>query len=333
MKKILNSPENYVDEALAGLVLAHPEAYRQLGSTGRVMVRRQPKETGNVGVASGGGFGHLPLFAGYVGTGLLDSCAVGGVFAGPSLDDVTGTLRAANLGAGVLAVIGNYGGDRMVFEMAAEDLEAEGIPTETVIVADDVASAPPDESAKRRGVAGVVMAFKIAGAAAEAGQGLQDAAAVTRRALAGCRSIGVALSPCTVPQAGKPTFELEDDAIEMGMGIHGEQGVWRGALKPADALADEMLDRLVADMPLESGGRIALLCNSLGATPLDELYILYRHMAHRLAAMNVEIAIPLVGHYATSMEMAGASVTVMKLDGELEDHLRAAADCPYWKNL
>jgi len=333
MKKILNNPEKYVDEALAGLALAHPQTYRQLGSKGRVIVRRQPKETGKVGVASGGGFGHLPLFTGYVGRSLLDSCAVGDVFAGPSLDDVTSALQSANLGAGVLVVIGNYGGDRMVFEMAAEDLGTEGIPTETVIVADDVASAPPDESTKRRGVAGVVLAFKIAGAAAEAGQSLQDVAAVTRRALEGCRSIGVALSPCTVPQAGKPTFVLDDDAIEMGMGIHGEQGVWRGALKPADELADEMLDRLVADMPLESGGRIALLCNSLGATPLDELYILYRRLAHRLAAMNVEIAIPLVGHYATSMEMAGASVTAMKLDGELERLLRAAADCPYWKNL
>ncbi len=333
MKKIINNPENYVGEALAGLVLAHPETYRQRGSKGRVIVRRQGKETGKVGVASGGGFGHLPLFAGYVGRGLLDSCAVGDVFAGPSLDDVTGALRAANLGGGVLAVIGNYGGDRMVFEMAAEDLDAEGIPTETVIVADDVASAPPEETSKRRGVAGLVLAFKIAGAAAEVGQSLQDVAAVTRRALAGCRSIGVALSPCTVPQAGKPTFELEDDAIEMGMGIHGERGVWRGALKPADALADEMLDRLVADMPLEGKGRIALLCNSLGATPLDELYILTRRLAHRLAAMNVEMAVSMVGHYATSMEMAGASVTIMKLDDELEGLLRATASCPYWRNL
>jgi dihydroxyacetone kinase-like protein len=333
MKKILNSPENYVDEALAGLVLAHPQTYRQVGPKGRVIARSQAKEAGKVGVVSGGGFGHLPLFAGYVGKGILDSCAVGDVFAGPSLDSVSEALKAGNYGAGVLSVLGNYGGDKMVFGMATETLEAEGIATETVVVADDVASAPSEESAKRRGIAGVVLAFKVAGAAAEAGGNLRDVAAVTRRALEGCRSIGVALSPCTVPQAGKPTFDLEDNAIEMGMGIHGEQGVWRGALKPADELADEMLDRLLADMPLKSGDHIALLCNSLGATPLDELYILYRRLAHRLGSMNVKITIPLVGHYATSMEMAGASVTVMKLDNELTALLRAPASCPHWKDL
>lgn len=333
MKKLINSPEAYVDEALEGLVLAHAESYRQVGSSGRVIARSQAKAAGNVGVVSGGGFGHLPLFAGYVGEGLLDSCAVGDVFAGPSLDAVSEALRAANLGGGVLAVIGNYGGDRMVFEMATEELEAAGIPTRTVIAADDVASAAPDEAGKRRGVAGLVLAFKVAGAAAEAGRSLKEVAAVTQKALAGCRSIGVALSPCTIPQAGKPTFELGEEAIEMGMGIHGEQGVWRGAMKPADPLADEMLDRLLADLPLQGGERIALLCNSLGATPLDELYILHRRLAARLAAAEIDIAVSLVGHYATSMEMAGASVTLMKLDDELDGLLRAPARCPAWRNL
>ncbi|NIA69377.1 dihydroxyacetone kinase subunit DhaK [Pelagibius litoralis] len=333
MKKILNSPDSYVDQALAGMVLAHPAAYRQAGTKGRVIARRYTKEVGKVGIASGGGFGHLPLFAGYVGTGLLDSCAVGDVFAGPSLDDVEQALRVANLGAGILCVIGNYGGDKMVFGMAAEALEAEGVEIETVVVADDVASAPPENAVTRRGVAGVVLAFKIAGAAAESSRSLRDTAAVTRKALESCRSIGVALSSCTVPKAGKPTFELEDDAIEMGMGIHGEQGVWRGALRSADDLADEMLDRLQADCPLQGGDRVAVLCNSLGATPLDELYILYRHLAGRLASMEVEIAFPLMGHYATSMEMAGASLTVMKLDDELASLLQAPARCPHWKDL
>ena len=333
MKKILNSPSSYVDQALEGMLLAHPAAYRPVGASGRVITRSHAKEAGKIGLASGGGFGHLPLFAGYVGEGLLDSCAVGDVFAGPSLDDVTEALRAVNFGAGVLAVIGNYGGDKMVFGMATESLEAEGIATETVIVADDVASAPPEKAATRRGVAGVVLTFKVAGAAAESGRDLQSVAAVTRKALEGCRSIGVALSPCTVPQAGRPTFELEDDAIEMGMGIHGEQGVWRGALKPANDIADEMLDRLFADSPLQSGDRVAVLCNSLGATPLDELYILYRRVAERMASMQVDITIPLVGHYATSMEMAGASLTMMKLDDELTSLLLAPANCPHWKDL
>lgn len=331
MKKFLNSPDTYVDEALGGLALAHPAVYRRTGPGGRVVARARPKDAGKVGVVSGGGFGHLPLFAGYVGSGLLDSCAVGDVFAGPSLDSVTEALRSADFGAGVLAVIGNYGGDTMVFGMAAETLEGEGVETATVIVADDVASAPPEDAARRRGVAGLVLAFKIAGAAAESGYRLREVGDVVRRALGACRSIGVALSPCTVPQAGKPTFELDDLAIEMGMGIHGEQGVWRGAMKPADGLADEMLDRLLADSPLGNGDRIALLCNSLGATPLDELYILYRRLAGRLSSMGVDIAVPLVGHYATSMEMAGASLTVMRLDDELEGLLCEPADCPYWR--
>lgn len=331
MKKILNSPGGYVDEALGGLVLAHPEAYRLDGGRGRVLARARPKDVGKVGIVSGGGFGHLPLFAGYVGTGLLDSCAVGDVFAGPSLDEVTAAFRAAESGAGVLAVIGNYGGDTMVFGMAAETLAREGVETDTVIVADDVASAAPSDRNARRGVAGLVLAFKIAGAAAEAGYRLHHTAVATRRALHGCRSIGVALSPCTVPQAGKPTFDLDDDAIEMGMGIHGEKGVWRGPMKPADALADEMLDRLLADNPLDRGDRVAVLCNSLGATPLDELYILYRRVASRLADTGIAVAVPLVGHYATSMEMAGASLTLMRLDDELEMLLREAADCPHWR--
>lgn len=333
MKKFLNSPDTYVNEALGGLAVAHPGIYSQTGPAGRVIARAQPKDAGKAGVVSGGGFGHLPLFAGYVGTGLLDSCAVGDVFAGPSLDSVTEAFRSADFGAGVLAVIGNYGGDTMVFGMAAETLEGEGTETATVIVADDVASAPSEDAERRRGVAGLVLAFKIAGAAAESGYRLRQAADVTRRALGRCRSIGVALSPCTVPQAGRPTFELDDDSIEMGMGIHGEQGVWRGRMKPADALADEMLDRLFDDNPLGSGERVAVLCNSLGATPLDELYILYRRIAERLSSMGVDVAVPLIGHYATSMEMAGASLTVMSLDDELEGLLREPADCPYWRPL
>ena len=331
MKKFVNRPEDYVDEALKGLVLANPMAYRQVGATGRVIARSRAKEAGKVGVVSGGGFGHLPLFAGYVGTGLLDSCAVGDVFAGPSLDEVTTALRAADCNAGVLAVIGNYGGDTMVFSMAMETLEGEGIPVQSVIVADDVASAPPENASSRRGVAGLVPAFKIAGAAAEQGRPLNEVAEITRRALTHCRSIGVALSPCTIPQVGKPTFELEEGSIEMGMGIHGEQGIWRGPIKPADELADEMLDRLLSDDPLQADDSVAVLLNSLGATSIEELFILYHKVVQRLSAMKVEIRLPLVGHYATSMEMAGASLTLMKLDDELSDLLVAPTNCPFWR--
>lgn len=333
MKKILNKPASYVDDALSGMVAAHPETYKLCGQRQRVVAQSHAAETGKVGIVSGGGFGHLPLFAGYVGPGLLDSCAVGDVFAGPSLDDVTEAFRAADRGAGVLAVIGNYGGDRMVFGMAAEGLEAAGVRTETVIVCDDVASAPSEQASTRRGVAGLVFAFKIAGAAAGRGETLERSASLCREALDRCRSIGVALSPCILPQAGKPTFDLADGTMEVGMGIHGEKGVWRGDMKPADDLADELLDRLLSDHPLASGDRVALLCNSLGATPLDELYILYRRLAERLTASQIEIAFPLIGHYATSMEMAGASVTLLKLDDDTLELLQAPARCPYWKTV
>lgn len=331
MKKVINDPEQYVAEALEGLICAHPGVYAQSGKTGRVIVRRTPKPAGKVGVASGGGFGHLPLFAGYVGEGFLDACAVGDVFAGPSMDSVGEALRAADRGAGVLAVIGNYGGDKMAFAMAADLLEAAAIPVETVIVADDVASAPPHEAGKRRGVAGVVLAFKVAGAAAEAGWPLARVAAAARRAVERCRSIGVAVSSCVIPTRGQPTFELDHETIEMGMGIHGEQGVWRGALPSADALADEMLDRLTADQALPAGTRVGVLCNSLGATPIEELYILFRRVAHRLRSMDVTIQQAHVGHYATSMEMAGASLSILALDDELCGLMEAPSACPFWR--
>jgi len=333
MKKILNEPGAYVDEMLDGLCAAHPQVYRRAGETGRVVVRARPGADGKVGVVSGGGSGHLPLFTGYVGPGLLDACAIGNVFAGPTVADCMDAMRAADHGAGVLRLYGNYGGDRMNFDMAGELLELDGLRTETVLVADDVASASPDEAAKRRGVAGVVYAYKIAGAKAEqAGATLDEVAAVARKAVAACRSIGVALTSCTVPEVGTPSFEIGDDEIEMGMGIHGEPGIWRGPMRPADALADEMLERLVGDLGVGRGERVSVMLNSLGATPYEELYILYRAVAQRLRAAGVDIVAPRVGRYATSMEMAGASLTLQRLDGELETLLRAPADCPFWRN-
>lgn len=331
MKKLINNPENYVDEALEGMSRAHRGAYAITGANGRVVERARRKPGGKVGVVSGGGFGHLPLFAGYVGEGLLDTCAVGHVFAGPSFDDVSESLKAADRGAGVLSVIGNYGGDSMVFGMANDMLAADGKECATVIVADDVASADKDRAETRRGVAGIVFAFKIAGAAAERGLSLAEVKTVTERAMAGCRSIGVALSGCTVPQAGQPTFELADDAIEMGMGIHGERGLWRGALRPVDEIAVEMVERLLADLEPTAGAKVAVLVNSLGATPLEELYILYRKVAHLLEGRDLKIAYSLTGEYATSMEMAGASVSLMEVDDELLALLNAPAQCPAWR--
>jgi phosphoenolpyruvate---glycerone phosphotransferase subunit DhaK len=332
MKKILNNPADYVDETLDGLCRAHPEYYVRAGSGGRVIKRAGKPRPGKVGIASGGGSGHLPIFAGYVGPGLLDACAVGNVFASPSAEQMAEAMRAANFGAGVLRLYGNYGGDVMNFDMAGEMLEMEDVKSTTVLLTDDVASAPKSQASKRRGVAGMVFAYKIAGAAAEEqGGDLDGVTRIAQKAADACRTIGVALSPCTVPQAGKPTFSVGENEMEMGMGIHGEPGVQRGPLQPADRIADEMLDRILADMPLGSKDRISVLVNSLGATPPEELYILYRRVAARLDDLKLQIVRPLVGRYATSMEMAGASLTVCRLDEELERLLKAPAECAFWK--
>jgi dihydroxyacetone kinase-like protein len=330
MKKILNKPADYVDEMLDGLVAAHPEFYRLHGDGHRVIARATPGADGKVGIVTGGGSGHLPVFTGYVGPGLLDACAIGDVFASPSAEQMADAIRAADTGAGVLRLYGNYGGDVMNFDMAGDLVEFDDIRCTTVLLADDVASADPAERDKRRGVAGMVYAFKIAGAAAEAGLDLDGVTRVAQKAADACRSVGAALSPCTVPQAGRPTFEIGDDEMEMGMGIHGEPGVWRDKLRPADAIAGELMDRLLADMPVGQGDRVSILVNSLGATPPEELYILYRVAKARLDAAGAEIVMPLVGRYATSMEMAGVSFTLVRLDAELEGYLTAPCDCAFW---
>ena len=333
MKKLLNDAAAYADEAVEGLCAAFPDIYRQLGDDGRVVARATPKPEGRVGIVSGGGSGHLPTFTGYVGEGLLDSCAIGNVFAGPAVGDCVDAMRAADRGAGVLRLYGNYGGDRMNFDMAGEMLEAEGLATTTVLVTDDVASAAPEERGKRRGVAGLVYAYKTAGAKAEQdGVSLSDLTALAQKSVDATRTIGVALTACVVPEAGKPTFEIAENEIEMGMGIHGEPGLWKGPLPTADAVAGEMLDRLLADQDIGRGERASILVNSLGATPLEELFILYRAAHRMLADRGVSIVKPLVGRYATSMEMAGASITLLRLDAELEALLMAPAHCPFWSN-
>lgn len=329
MKKILNDPFSYVDEMLEGLCAVHPEYYAQ--PEPRVIARAGGATKGKVGIVTGGGSGHLPIFTGYVGKGLLDAAAIGDVFASPSVEQMAGSMRQADGGAGILRLYGNYGGDVMNFDMAGEMLEMEDVSSTTVVLADDIVSAPPEEAAKRRGVAGMVYAFKCAGAKAEEMADLVEVTRVAQKTADACRSIGMALTPCTVPQAGKPTFEIGDDEMEMGMGIHGEPGIWRDKLKPADAITDEMIDRLLADMPLGAGDRISLMVNSLGATPPEELYIMYRRAKARLEDVGVTIVMPLVGRYGTSMEMTGATVTWCQLDDELETLLKAPADCAFWR--
>ena len=328
MKKLLNNPNDYADETLEGMCLAYPQFYKRSGETGRVIVRPGAGENGKVGIVTGGGSGHLPVFAGYCGIGLVDACAVGNVFAGPGVTDCIDAIKAANGGKGVLRLYGNYGGDRMNFDMAGEMLETEGIETTTVLVADDVASAGQDEADNRRGVAGMIYAFKIAGAAA--GADLATVTELAQKAAQACRSIGVALTPCTVPEVGKPTFEIGGDEIEMGMGIHGEPGIWRGQLRSADEIGSEMMERITAELNLTNGDKVSVLINSLGATPTEELFILYRVVSKILTDQHVTITAPLIGRYATSMEMTGASITIIKLDKELERFLRAPCNCAFW---
>jgi len=331
MKKFLNQPGDYVNEMLEGLCAAHPGQYRQLPGHPRVVVRAAAPRPGKVGIVTGGGSGHLPMFVGYVGPGLLDACAVGNVFAGQTVADAEVAMRAVSAGAGVLQLYGNYGGDKMNFNLAAEALQDEGVEVRAVRVADDVASAVASQRHLRRGVAGMAYAFKLAGACAEAGGNLEEVAAVAQQACDSLRSVGVALSPCTIPEAGRPGFDIGADDMAFGMGIHGEPGLWTGPMQAADQVAQAMLEAVLPELDLLRGDRVSVMVNSLGATPLEELYILYRAVERTLRSQGQTVVAPLIGQYATSMEMAGASLTVLRLDGRLEPLLLAPASSPFWR--
>jgi dihydroxyacetone kinase-like protein len=332
VKKLINDPGAFVDEMLDGVLLAHPDQLRAVGADRRSIVRADAPSAGRVGIVTGGGSGHLPVFLGFVGVGLCSGVAVGNVFSSPSMDQILDATRGVDGGAGVLYLYGNYGGDVLNFELAGEMAEAEGIEVATVLVADDVASAPAERSESRRGVAGMFFAFKCAGAVAEAGGTLDEVAEAARHALAGTRSMGVGLSPTILPAAGKPTFELADGEMEIGIGIHGEPGVRRAPLETADEIADDLLGAVAADLELGVGDRVAVLVNGLGATPLEELYILYRRIHAGLAERGVTVARPYIGEFATSLEMAGASLTVMRLDDRRIGWLDAPARSPFYRS-
>jgi dihydroxyacetone kinase-like protein len=325
VKKLINNPSRYVDEMLDGLCAAYPTLVRDPVNA-RVVRHRTPVSQ-RVGVVTGGGSGHLPLFVGYVGRGLVDACAVGDVFEGPTVDTCRQAIEVADGGRGVLCLFGNYGGDRMNFDIARELSARE---TETVLGTDDVASGSRDEIERRRGVAGIVFAYKAAGAKALAGAPLADVVEAARNAVARTRTIGVALSPCRLPGNASASFSIGADEMEFGMGIHGEPGIQRMPLASADAVADLMLDRLLAERPAVPESRVAVLVNGLGATPLEELFILYRRVAARLKGAALDVAVSMVGNYVTSMEMAGVSLSLAFLDDALESHLSAPASCPFW---
>jgi phosphoenolpyruvate---glycerone phosphotransferase subunit DhaK len=331
MRKIINDPNDFVDEVVDGILAAHPRMLKAVSSDRRALARADAPIAGHVGIVTGGGSGHLPLFLGYVGEGLCTAVAVGNVFSSPSSEQILAATRAAHGGAGVLYLYGNYGGDVMNFDLACELAVDEGIEIETVLGTDDVASAPPSRAAERRGVAGLFFAYKCAGAAAEQGRPLKDVAAIAQAAVTNTRSMGVGLSPTILPAAGKPTFELGPDEMEIGIGIHGERGVRRGRLETADRIAEDLLGKISEDLALSRGDEVAVLVNGLGATPLEELYVLYRYVSRRLEAMSVRVRRPHIGEFATSLEMAGASLSVMRVTPDLAPLLDAPALSPFYR--
>lgn len=332
MRKILNDPANFVDDTMEGIIRAYGDRVRFLNGDKRILLSGYPKKENKVGIVTAGGSGHLPLFLGYVGQGMLDGCAIGNVFASPSSQKMADMIRACDSGAGVLCLFGNYGGDVMNFEMAREMVEFDDIETTTALGRDDVASSPKGSEGKRRGVAGIVYAYKIAGAAAEKGMDLAQVTAIAQKALDNTRTMGVALSPCIVPEVGKPTFSIGDDEIEIGMGIHGEPGIEVAKMMTADQIAEIMVQKITADMPLAKGDEVSVMVNGLGATPLEEQFIVFGKIHALLEGLGVSVYMPHIGEFATSMEMAGLSGSVIKLDEELKELLRAPANTPFYTN-
>jgi phosphoenolpyruvate---glycerone phosphotransferase subunit DhaK len=330
-KKIINKGGAAVDEMLDGIIAAHPRHLRRSLTNSRSIIAINGPRTDKVGLVIGGGSGHEPTFLGFVGKGLADAAAVGNVFASPPPDPIMDCARASNGGAGVLFMYGNYAGDVMNFDMAAEMLAMEDIEVRTILTTDDVASAPRNKRETRRGVAGNFFIFKAAGAACDLMLSLDECERIACKANDHTYTMGVALSPCSLPQTRKFNFDIGADEMEIGMGIHGEPGIARGPLKAADQIADDMLDRIFAEMSPKRGDRVAVLVNSLGATPLMELYIMNRRVQQRLDDLGVTVHATWVGHYCTSLEMAGASITLLHLDDELTQMLDHPCDCPMFR--
>jgi dihydroxyacetone kinase-like protein len=315
MKKLINAPDSVVDEALAGMVAAHGDLLRVIDPN--VVVRADAPRKGKVGVISGGGSGHEPMHGGFVGRGMLDAACPGAVFTSPVPDQMLAATKAVDGGAGVLHIVKNYTGDIMNFELAAELAQAEGIEVTSVVIADDVAVTDSLYTAGRRGVGGTVLAEKIVGAAAEEGQDLAAVTALCQRVQDNVRSMGMALTSCTVPAAGKPTFEIGDDEMEIGIGIHGEPGRERRTLAGADEITEALMGPILDDLPFSSGDRVLAFVNGMGGTPLIELYVVYNKVAQMCRDRGVTIERNLVGSYITSLEMAGCSITLLKLHDEM----------------
>lgn len=327
MKKIINNPELVVEDMLAGMVAAHPDYVRKLENA-TVLVRANSPVQGKVALVSGGGSGHEPSHGGYVGKGMLDGAVAGAVFTSPTPDQVYEAIKAVDSGNGVLLVIKNYTGDVMNFEMAKDMAEMEGIQVSTVVVNDDVAVENSTYTAGRRGIAGTVFIHKLAGAKAETGASLEEVTRVAEKVIDNVRSMGMSISSCIVPAAGKPNFTLAENEMEIGMGIHGEPGTHREEIKTSDEITEHLVNKILDDMHLEDGTEVAVMVNGLCSTPLMELYIVNKKVNEMLTEKGIKIHRTFVGEFMTSLEMAGFSVTLLKLDDELKELLDAPADTP-----
>lgn len=327
MKKLINSPESVVTDALAGMQALHPELIR-VDFANQIIVRADAPVRGKVGLISGGGSGHEPMHGGFVGHGMLDAAAPGAVFTSPVPDQMLAATRAVDGGAGVLHIVKNYTGDVLNFEMAAELAEADGIEVASVVTNDDVAVQDSLYTAGRRGVGVTVLLEKIVGGLAEAGASLSQVAELARKVNTHGRSMGMALTSCTVPAAGKPTFELPDDEMEIGVGIHGEPGRRRVKLAPASEVTEMLATPIIEDLGLKGGERVLAFVNGMGGTPLIELYVVASELAKILRGRDVTIARSLIGSYITSLEMAGCSITLLRLDDELTRYWDAPVRTP-----
>lgn len=328
VKKLINNPDALIDDLVAGMISAHPRHLSLMGETGRAIVARHGPRQGKVGIVIGGGSGHEPAFACYVGQGLADAAAVGNIFASPSPAHIVDAAMAVERGAGVVFLYGNYAGDVMNFDMAADELAKGGVVARSFLVTDDIASAPPERAHERRGIAGDFFVFKVAGASADLGHSLDNVMAAAARANENTRTMGVALAPCSMPQTGKANFDIPDGQMEVGMGIHGEPGVERIAIGTADTVADRLLSPILEELACAAGDRVAVLVNGLGSTTLMEQYLVHRRVAEVLDTRKIKIHHSWVGEYCTSLEMAGVSITLMKLDDDLTTWLDHPCDTP-----
>ena len=328
MKKFLNDPFDFVDELITGIVKAHSDKYTLVKGDTKCLIRTGSPIENKVAIATGGGSGHLPVFLGYVGDGLVDGCAVGNVFSSPTAKQMYKVTKAIDAGKGVLYLYGRYQGDMMNFDKAADMAGEDGIEVASLTVSDDIASAPAEEWQKRRGIAGIFFAYKIAGAKAKLGGSLAEVKEVTEKALKWIRTLGVATSSCILPAVGKKTFDIEEDLMEIGMGIHGEPGIERVPMKTSKETAEILVDRIMADLPFKSGDEVSVLVNSLGGTPLEELYILYNDIYPLLEEKGLKIYRNFIDRYACSMEMQGVSLTLMKMDDELKELIDLPVDSP-----